>query len=218
MPTQTKENYLKAVYFLNQKQANISITALASLMNVSKPTANSMVKKMEEKGWLVYEKYKPLLLTKKGEEIGALIVRKHRLTEMFLSEVMGFGWEEVHDIAEEMEHLNSEKLFDRMDEILGFPTVDPHGSPIPDKKGIMSKPSYTNLTAVKVGDTVTVCALAKSSKELLLFLNKKSIKLGTQITILSVEKFDNSYEIALLDKSKLTLSFDVCQCLLVEKV
>jgi DtxR family Mn-dependent transcriptional regulator len=218
MPTQTKENYLKAVYFLNQKQADISITALASLMNVSKPTANSMVKKMEEKGWLVYEKYKPLLLTKKGEEIGALIVRKHRLTEMFLSEVMGFGWEEVHDIAEEMEHLNSEKLFDRMDEILGFPTVDPHGSPIPDKKGKVSKPSYTNLTAVKVGDFVKVCALAKSSKELLLLLNKKNIKLGTQLTILNVEKFDNSYEIALKDKSKLTLSFDVCQCLLVENI
>lgn len=217
MPTQTKENYLKAVYFLNQKQADISITALATLMNISKPTANSMVKKMEEKGWLEYEKYKPLILTKKGEEMGALIVRKHRLTEMFLSEVMGFGWEEVHDIAEEMEHLHSEKLFDRMDEILGFPTVDPHGSPIPDKKGKISKPSYSNLTSVKVGEVVKVRALAKSSKELLLFLNKKSIKLGTQLSIVNIEKFDNSYEIELKNKSQITLSFEVCQCLLVER-
>ncbi len=218
MPSQTKENYLKAIYFLHQKQADISITALATLLDVSKPTANSMIKKMEEKGWVVYEKYKPILLTSMGEEMGALIVRKHRLTEMFLSEVMGFGWEEVHDIAEEMEHLNSDKLFNRMDEILGFPTVDPHGSPIPDKNGKISKPSYTNLTSAKVGDVVKVRALAKSSKELLLFLNKKSIKLGTQLSVMGIEKFDNSYEIELMDKSKLTLSFEVCQCLLVEKV
>jgi DtxR family Mn-dependent transcriptional regulator len=217
MPTQTKENYLKAVYFLNQKQQDISITAIANMIKVSKPTANSMVKKMEEKGWLKYEKYKPLILTKKGEEIGALIVRKHRLTEMFLSEVMGFGWEEVHDIAEEMEHLNSDKLFDRMDEILGFPTVDPHGSPIPDKNGKISKPSYSNLTSIKIGELVKVRALAKSSKELLLFLNKKSIKLGTVLKVVNIEKFDNSFEIELNDNSTMTLSFEVCQCLLVEK-
>ena len=102
-------------------------------MGVSKPTANNMIKKLTAIGWVVYEKYKPILLTEKGKKEASLIVRKHRLSEIFLSKIMGFGWEEVHDIAEDMEHLKSEKLFDRMNELLGFPKVDPHGSPIPNK-------------------------------------------------------------------------------------
>ncbi len=218
MPTQTKENYLKAVYSLNQKNGTISITELSKAMNVSKPTANNMVKKMMGKNWVIYEKYKPLELTQKGKKLGALIVRKHRLTEMFLTEVMGFGWEEVHDIAEEMEHLNSEKIFDRMDEILGFPTTDPHGSPIPDKDGVIAKPNYLNLTKIKEGKKVKVCALTKSSKDLLIFLNKKNIKLGTEIEIIQIENFDKSIEIKLNNTEETILSFDVCQCLLVELI
>ena len=218
MPTQTKENYLKAAYFLNQRKEAISITELSKAMKVSKPTANNMVKKLMDNNWVIYEKYKPLELTDNGKKIGALIVRKHRLTEMFLTEVMGFGWEEVHDIAEEMEHLNSEKLFDRMDEILGFPTTDPHGSPIPDKNGKIAKPNYLNLTKIKEGEKVKVSALTKSSKELLLFLNKKNIKLGTEIQILQIEDFDKSVEIKLNNTVETVLSFDVCQCLLVELI
>lgn len=217
MPTQTKENYLKAVYFLNQKSTLISITDLAHKMQVSKPTVNNMVKKMEKLSWLVYEKYKPLKLTSKGKKIGALIVRKHRLTEMFLSEIMGFGWEEVHDIAEEMEHLNSVILFDRMDEILGFPTIDPHGSPIPDKNGVISKPNYVNLTRINIGEKVRLKSLNKSSKELLLFLNKKNIKLGSEFHVLQLEGFDNSMEIK-TNNRLITLSYEVCKCLLVEKI
>jgi len=218
MPTQTKENYLKAIYFLNQKKITISVTELSEKMKVSKPTVNNMVKKMEEKGWLEYVKYQPIKLTKKGERIGALIVRKHRLTEMFLSEVMGFGWEEVHDIAEEMEHLQSEKLFDRMDEILGFPTIDPHGSPIPDKNGKVSKPNYLNLTSIKEGEIVKLCGLTKSTKDLLLFLNKKNIKLGTIMKVQQIESFDKSFEIIIDNDTQIMLTFEVCQCLLVEKV
>ena len=218
MPTQTKENYLKSIYFLSQKNVTISITELSKQMNVSKPTANNMVKKMEEKGWLFYEKYKPIKITAKGKKIGALIVRKHRLAEMFLSEVMSFGWEEVHDIAEQMEHVKSEKLFDRMDEILGFPTIDPHGSPIPDKNGKISKPNYLNLTSIKEGEKVKLCALTKSSKDLLLFLNKKKIKLGTELEVRQIESFDKSFEIRLNDDSNIILTYEVCQCLLVARV
>lgn len=144
-------------------------------MQVSKPTANSMVKKMKDKGWIIYEKYKPLKLTLKGKHVAALIVRKHRLAEMFLSKIMNFGWEEVHDIAEEMEHLQSTKLFDRMDEILGFPTHDPHGSPIPNKTGDIINPSYPNLSTIKHGEQVVIRGLRNSSKDLLLFLNKKTL-------------------------------------------
>lgn len=218
MQSQTKENYLKAIFFLSQKAVEVSITELAKEMSVSKPTANNMVKKMEENGWLTYKKYKPLKLTKKGEKIGALVVRKHRLAEMFLSEVMGFGWEEVHDIAEDMEHLNSVKFFDRMDEILGFPTIDPHGSPIPDKNGNISKSNYLNFTTLRESETGLLSGLTTSSKELLLFLNKKDIRLGAELRVKSIERFDKSFEVVLKDNTEILLTFDVCKCLLVKKV
>ena len=219
MPTQVKENYLKALFSISQKKDTISITELAKMMEVSKPTANSMVKKMKENGWVVYEKYKPLKLTPKGQKVAALIVRKHRLAEMFLSKIMNFGWEEVHDIAEEMEHLKSIKLFDRMDEILGFPTKDPHGSPIPDKNGEIINPSYLNLTALKEGEIAKICGLTNSSKDLLLFLNKKNISLGTQLKVQEIEKFDKSFEVLINDNEhSIILTYDVCKCLLVEVV
>ena len=112
MPSQTKENYLKAIYALDQKGSKIALTDISKLMEVSNPTANNMVKKLQEMGWVIYEKYKPLRLTSEGRKQGALIVRKHRLTEMFLTKIMGFGWEQVHDIAEEMEHIQSDALFE----------------------------------------------------------------------------------------------------------
>ena len=218
MPTQTKENYLKAAYFLHQKNIDISLTDLSEEMGVSKPTANNMVKKMLENDWVTYIKYKPLRLTKKGNKLAALIVRKHRLAEMFLSKMMGFGWEEVHDIAEEMEHLQSDRLFDRMNELLGFPTVDPHGSPIPDKHGKTVKRNYKKLSEMQEGKKVRLCALNNSSKELLLFLNKKNIRLGTEIVIQQIETFDKSAQVSYDNHSSLVLSNDVCKCLLVEEV
>jgi DtxR family Mn-dependent transcriptional regulator len=218
MPTQTKENYLKAIYFLSQENIDVSITELSKRMNVSKPTVNNMVKKMQEKGWLLYEKYKPIKLSDKGRRLGALIIRKHRLTEMFLSQVMSFGWEEVHDIAEEIEHISSVKFFDRMDEILGFPTLDPHGSPIPDKKGKVLEVNYLNLTSIKEGQRVKLCGLENSSKDLLLYLNNKKIKLGSVLLVLHIEKFDNSFEILLENNITIHLSFDVCKFLLVKEV
>lgn len=218
MPTQTKENYLKAIFSIAQNGEDVSITELSEKLQVSKPTANSMVKKMEEKGWVVYEKYKPLKLTNKGTKEAALIVRRHRLAEMFLVNIMDLGWEEVHDIAEEMEHVQSEKLFDRMDEILGFPTIDPHGSPIPDKTGKITNPNYINLTSISIGEKVKLCGLTDSSKSLLLFLNKKNIKLGTEFKLRQIENFDKSFEIILENKSTIVLTFAVCKCLLVERV
>ena len=218
MPTQTKENYLKAIFSISRKKDAISITELAEMMQVSKPTANSMVKKMQENGWLIYEKYKPLKLTSKGFKVAALIVRKHRLAEMFLAKIMDFGWEEVHDIAEEMEHLQSTKFFDRMDEILGFPNEDPHGSPIPDKDGKIVKPNYLNLTVLKEGQSAKLCGLTNSSKELLIFLNKKNINLGTVLKVQEIEQFDKSLKIRLSNNKIILLTFDVCKCLLVELV
>ncbi|MDA0973758.1 MAG: metal-dependent transcriptional regulator [Bacteroidetes bacterium] len=218
MPTQTKENYLKAAYFLHHKGEGISLTQLSQEMKVSKPTVNDMVKKMEANGWVTYEKYKPLTLTAKGKKLAALIVRKHRLAEMFLSQIMGFGWEEVHDIAEEMEHVQSDKFFDRMNELLGFPTVDPHGSPIPDKHGRTPVQNYRPLTEAKQGERLRLVALADSSKELLVFLNRKNIRLGTELRVEQIESFDQSITVKYGKEPSTMLSAEVGKCLLVEGV
>ena len=218
MPTQTKENYLKALYYLHQKDEDISITNLGKELGVSKPTVNDMVKKMQAKGWVKYEKYKPLHLTKQGLKEAAIIIRKHRLSEMFLSKVMGFGWEEVHDMAEEMEHLKSERFFDRMDEILGFPTKDPHGSPIPDKNGNFVKPDYKLLSQVGPGNEVVLRALRESSTDFINYLNNKEIKLGITISIRQVESFDKSMMVSYNNHEDVVLSHTVCNGLLVEQL
>lgn len=216
MPSPTKEDYLKALFHLHQKDENISVTDLSKSLQVSKPTVNNMIKKLEKHKWVNYKKYKPIKLTKKGILQASFVIRKHRLSEMFLLQIMNFGWEEVHEIAEELEHLNSEKLFDRMDQLLGFPDVDPHGSPIPDKAGRINKQQLKKLSEVEKGKTVTLAALKNSSKDFLLFLNKKKLVLGTEISVTNIESFDNSYEIKYGKNKTATLSHPICQCLLVE--
>lgn len=135
MASVTEENYLKALFILVSERGMATISDLSSLLKVSLPTANSMIKNLKKQDLVNYEKYKPLSLTEKGKREAALVLRKHRLTEMFLVTKMGFGWEVVHEIAEQIEHIDSTIFFERMDELMGHPTIDPHGSPIPDKEG-----------------------------------------------------------------------------------
>jgi len=216
MASQTEENYLKALFNFSNAKGEINVSDLSASLKVSTPTANSMVKKLNAKGLLNYEKYKPLTLTNKGAVAAALIVRKHRLTEMFLVEKMSFGWEEVHDIAEQIEHIKSPTFFNRMDEILGFPTVDPHGSPIPDKDGNIVWKTYDKLSDSKVGEVVKLSALLHSSVDFLSYLNSKNLSLGTVIEILEIEPFDLSMTIKYGNTEKEILSHVVCEKLLVE--
>ena len=218
MPTTVKENYLKALYFLNQQDSRINLTELSKQLGVSKPTANNMIKRLEEHGWVNYQRYKPVELTEKGRKAAALIIRKHRLTEMFLHKVMGFGWEEVHEIAEQMEHIQSEKLFARMDEMLEYPAVDPHGSPIPSSSGEIASQQYQPLTAIPIGQKVKLLALARSSKELLHYLNALQIQLGTTIQIEKKEAFDNSLLISCDDRPAVMISQKVGKSLLVKVI
>jgi DtxR family Mn-dependent transcriptional regulator len=218
MPSVTKENYLKALYTLHQISTDISVSDLGQLLEVSKPTVSDMVKKLEVKGWVAYEKYKPLRLTGLGEKVAALVIRKHRLSEMFLVQVMGFGWEEVHDVAEELEHIRSEKLFDRMDELMGFPSEDPHGSPIPDKEGNLISPAHVVLSSVAPGSKVVFRALKDSSVDFLLYLNKKDLQLGAEITVESVESFDKSVVVTYANHSFQVLTDRVASRLLVELI
>jgi DtxR family Mn-dependent transcriptional regulator len=218
MATHIKENYLKAIYFLDQKDHDISLSELSKEMGVSIPTVNSMVKRLQEEKWVIYAKYKPLKITPKGRKQAALIIRKHRLTEMFLEKFMGFGWEEVHDIAEEIEHIKIDNFFDRMDKLLGHPSVDPHGSPIPDKEGNVVEREYIPMSDAVAGDNYRICALKDSSQEFLHYLNRQQIKLGTTVEIVRSEPFDKSMKVAYNNMSPVVLSNDVCQRLLVEPI
>ncbi len=215
MATIAIENYLKALYSLSQKDEAVSLTDISKELDVSAPTVNNMVKKLQEKGWVDYKKYKPITLTQAGGLMAASVIRKHRLTEMFLVKIMGFGWEEVHDIAEQIEHIKSEGFFDRMDELLGFPKTDPHGSPIPDKNGQIAAQHYKTLDQIHPNKKVTIVALKNSSFGLLDFLNKKKIKLGDTVQIISIEPFDKSCSILLDDSIRMTMTQQVCSCLMV---
>lgn len=218
MPSITKENYLKALYHLADDDGRVQLSDLSKLLEVSNPTANNMVKKLETRGWVEYERYKPVVLTDDGRKAAALIIRKHRITEMFLVEKMGFGWEEVHDVAEQMEHIDSPLLFDRMDELLSFPQVDPHGSPIPNKEGEIEEAHYVPLSEVDAGKKVVLRALGESSSDFLMYLNNKAISLGTVIKILDREAFDGSVKVSYNQVSEDHLSSTVADRLLVELV
>jgi len=216
--TTEKENYLKALYKFEEKSKEVSVTALSEYFKVSKSTVSNMIKKLVKMGFVDTQPYKAILLTDLGRTKAIEIISKHRLIELYLVKEMHFELDEVHDIAEEIEHINSNLFFDRMDEILGFPTLDPHGSPIPDKNGKVLKVNYLNLSTIKPGQKVRLCGLENSSKDLLLYLNKKKIKLGSVLSILHIEKFDNSFEILLENNSTILLTFDVCLSLLVEEI
>ena len=190
MASPTEENYLKALFNLANSQGEITLSELASRLEVSLPTANSMVKSLQKSNWLKYEKYKPLTLTPEGRLLATSIIRKHRLTEMFLVDVMKFGWEEVHEVAEQIEHIHAPKFFERMDEMLGHPAVDPHGSPIPDVEGKLEQQSYVPLSSVPPGQKVQLLALSNSSAEFLEFLNSRGLSLGLTLTVISTERFD----------------------------
>lgn len=218
MSSPTEENYLKSLFLLGNDQGEINLSDLSKSLQVSTPTANSMVKKLHDKGLLLYEKYKPLQLTSKGKKEAALIIRKHRLTEMFLVEIMNFGWEEVHDIAEQIEHINSPAFFERMDEFLNNPTIDPHGSPIPDKNGKMIWKSYVKLSECQVGNKLKLVALTHSSNDFLKFLNSKELSLGTTLKLHSIEPFDQSITVSYKNHPTEIFSSMVSERLLVEMI
>lgn len=213
----TEENYLKAMFNLSSKSGEVTVNELSKTLNIKMPTVNSMVKKLTAKGFLNYESYKPIQLTELGEKEALLIIRKHRLTEMFLVEKMGFGWEEVHEVAEQIEHIHSPKFFAKMDELLDFPTVDPHGSPIPDASGKIRWKTYETLNQFEPGDTVKLVAVTHSNDEFLKYLNSKSITLETQIEILEKEKFDQNMTVQ-FNGQKVVLSAKASEKLLVEKI
>ena len=211
----SEENYLKAIFHLADKENTVTINEISKFLDVKMPSVNNMMKKFAEKNWVRYESYKPLKITDSGKKQAALVVRKHRLTEMFLVEKMNFGWENVHEIAEQLEHIHSETFFDKMDEILNFPKYDPHGEPIPDKDGNIIAQDLKKLSECEKHHKVIFTSVTISDDDFLTYLNIKNLELGKEIEVLAIEIFDKSMTIN-IDGCPTVLSKMVCDKILVK--
>jgi DtxR family Mn-dependent transcriptional regulator len=217
MFTLSEENYLKAIYHLeSDSKKGISTNAIAKSLETKASSVTDMVKKLSEKEVVLYVKYQGVTLTAFGKKTAANIVRKHRLWEVFLVEKLNFSWDEVHDVAEQLEHIKSPKLINQLDALLGFPTHDPHGDPIPDKDGNVNTVDKILLATFYKGESGVCVGVNDSSSEFLRFLDKKKITLGKKITVLEKEDFDDSLFIE-IDGEKLSISKKIANNLYMKK-
>jgi DtxR family Mn-dependent transcriptional regulator len=214
--THSEENYLKAIYHLTLvSNAEVSTNAIAEMMETKASSVTDMLKKLAEKDLVNYIKYQGVSLTDKGGLAAKMIVRKHRLWEVFLVEKLNFPWDEVHDIAEQLEHIKSEKLINKLDEFLGNPTEDPHGDPIPNSEGKILKIEKQLLSELTDNQKGICVGVKDTSSDFLKYLDKQEIALGSIIEIIGKEIFDLSYKIKVNGKS-LTISNKIASNLFVK--
>ena len=206
MFTLSEENYLKSIFHLQTESGKgISTNAIAKKLETKPSSVTDMIKKLAEKKVLVYMKYQGVTLTDLGKQAAISIVRKHRLWEVFLVDKLNFSWDEVHDVAEQLEHIKSPKLINELDAFLGFPKNDPHGDPIPDKEGNFQKIEKKLLSTLEVKQSGICVGVNDSSSDFLKYLDKNNISLGHKIEVLSKESFDGSLTI-LINSKKITVS------------
>ncbi|ARV09587.1 iron-dependent repressor [Winogradskyella sp. PC-19] len=216
--TLTEENYLKAIFHVSQQvDAEVSTNAIAERIDAKASSVTDMLKKLAEKNLITYIKYKGVNLTEEGRLTAVNIIRKHRLWEVFLVEKLNFSWDEVHDIAEQLEHIKSSKLIEQLDVFLEFPTHDPHGDPIPDKDGNFSYTEKITLTKAEVGETYKCVGVDDTTTRFLKYLDSNKISLGTMITILHKEPYDNSIKIELFN-NEIVVSQNVAKNLYLKKI
>jgi len=214
----TEENYIKAIFHLQPDDENVTTNDVAAELKTKAASVTDMLKKLKAKKLLHYEKYRGFKLSAEGKKIALTIIRKHRLWEFFLVEKLKFGWDEVHEVAEELEHITSKKLIDRIDEFLGFPKFDPHGDPIPDANGKMPEQQTIQLAAAAVNKSVQVIAVANQSKELLDIITHKKIGIGTKLQVRKQFDFDGSIEIKIKGEEGITLSKQLAEVLMVKVI
>jgi DtxR family Mn-dependent transcriptional regulator len=211
-----EENYIKAVYHLQQTSDTVTTNALAAELKATAASVTDMLKKLKTKKLLNYEKYQGFQLTTEGKKLALVIIRKHRLWEYFLVEKLQFGWDEVHEVAEQLEHVNSKKLIDKLDAFLNFPKYDPHGDPIPDINGKMSAQLQINLIDLPINKPAEVSSVGSQSSELLDLLKHKNIGIGTKIEVKRKFSFDHSIEIKVKNNPPITISQQLAQALFVK--
>jgi|TARA_B110000438_G_scaffold89331_1_gene88808 DtxR family Mn-dependent transcriptional regulator len=214
----TEENHLKAIFHLSiDEEIGVSTNAIAQNINNKAPSVTDMLKKLCDKGLVTYKKYQGAALTELGRKTALNIIRKHRLWEVFLVEKLNFNWSEVHDVAEQLEHIKSKKLTNELDKFLGYPTKDPHGDPIPNTAGFIKYTTKLLLSDLKIGDKGTFVGVKDSSSAFLKFLDKRKIALGSNIKILHIEDFDDSLHIG-MDETNLTISMKSANNIYITKI
>lgn len=216
MQSFTEENYLKTIYTIASKQQEeVSTNALAEMTATKAASVTDMLRKLADKELIHYKKYQGVRLTEEGERLALQIIRRHRLWEVFLVEKLGFGWDEVHAMAEDLEHIRSEELVSRLDNYLGNPRFDPHGDPIPTPAGQMPEMGYRKLSDVVTGEEVCLMAVLEHSTEFLQHLNHSNLTLGSLVTVSEINGFDKSVLVQIgLDRT-VFVSHEVAKNLLV---
>ncbi len=216
METYSEENYMKAIYQLSENATKtVSTKNIAELIKSKPSSVTDMMQKLAVKKLVKYKKYQGVSLTKEGTRKTMHVIRKHRLWELFLVQQLGFSWDEVHDVAEQLEHVKSPLLVDRLDEFLEYPTTDPHGDPIPDAAGNMRVLDASLLSEAEVQQKYTVACVKDSSAALLKYLDKIEIGLQTELKIVERFDYDNSLLVEVAGKEKVTISEKVCNNLFV---
>jgi DtxR family Mn-dependent transcriptional regulator len=211
----TEENYLKTIYHLSEDGAKAVLTnAIAEVTKTKAASVTDMIKKLSAKNFISYEKYYGVKITSQGKTEALQVIRKHRLWETFLVEKLQFDWDEVHDIAEQLEHIQSPLLIQKLDAFLGYPSKDPHGEPIPDKFGKINIQEQIELHTLKPGYQGTILAVKDSDSSLLKYLNKIGAKPGKKIKIIDKEEFDESLEVEIGSK-RITISKVVAENIFV---
>ncbi|MES2418614.1 MAG: metal-dependent transcriptional regulator [Bacteroidota bacterium] len=216
MQSFTEENYLKIIYHLSVISNPVQTNAIAERIQTKAASVTDMLKKLSDKDLVDYIKYQGVTLTEKGKLTAINIVRKHRLWEVFLVDKLNFKWDQVHEVAEELEHINSPLLIERLDEFLDFPKVDPHGDPIPDQYGNFADLSFVKLSKLNTHEKGTITGVSEHSSPFLKHLEKLGLTLGKKIEILEIIDFDGSVEL-LIDDRKLNISKEVAKHILISK-
>lgn len=212
----SKENYLKAIFHLQTQDGVVTTNELAEELQTRAASVTDMLKKLKDQKLLIYEKYRGFKLSAEGRKVAIQIIRKHRLWEYFLVEKLQFGWDEVHEIAEELEHISSKKLIDKLDEYLGFPKTDPHGDPIPDSSGKFERVEQVNLLELPLNHWAEISGVTDQSPEILELLRHKNLAIGTRLEIKKKFSFDNSLEVRVKNQPSVTVSEEVAKNIFVK--
>ncbi len=212
----SEENYIKAIFHLQREDGTVTTNELARELKTKPASVTDMMKKLKVKKLLHYQPYQGFRLSHEGSKVALGIIRRHRLWEYFLAEKLKFSWDEVHEVAEHLEHVSSKKLIDKLDEFLGFPRVDPHGDPIPDQDGKIENSRQISLTELPLNKTATVSHVSDQSSGILELLKHKKIGIGTKLEVKRKFDFDNSMEIKTGRQPVFTISEQLAQNIFVK--
>jgi DtxR family Mn-dependent transcriptional regulator len=211
----SEENYLKTIFHLQIKDDNVTTNELAERLQTKPASITDMMKKLKSRKLVNYQPYQGFRLTNEGKKIALSIIRRHRLWEFFLAEKLKFNWDEVHEVAEQLEHVSSKKLIDKLDEYLNYPKFDPHGDPIPDTNGKMETSRQISLSELPVNKTAKICYISDQSELLLEYLQEKKINIGSSVTVKKRFGFDGSLEIR-SDNKLLTITSQAAKNIFVK--